>query len=91
MAKNNWGNYTQSHVVELPNGVNVFISYWTPVAFVKNGVVYLTLKKFSSTTSKQVTRFARFSAGKTYLNNDDFIKALKDIGYDGELGRLVGY
>jgi hypothetical protein len=91
MAKNNWGNYTQSHVDTISNDSAVFLSYNTPVVIHHKGMTYKVDKKFSSTTSKQTTIYLRQYPNYALISKDVFIKLLKDIDYRGWLGWLGGY
>lgn len=87
MSKNNWGNYTQSHVIDTPNA-KVFVSYYTPIAIVKDDYILVVDQKFSSTTSRQTTRFIRDngSLNIAYLKPLDFKQALKSVGYEYSTG-----
>jgi hypothetical protein len=87
MSKNNWGNYTQSSVIDTPNA-KVFVSYYTPIAIVKDDYVLVVDQKFSSTTSKQTTRFLRDygSLNIAYIKPDEFKKALNFVGYSYSTG-----
>lgn len=92
MAKNNWGNYTQSKVVVLGNHT-VFVSYWTPVAILlSNGDVIRTKARFSRTTGKQISKFFNeYNVNRDNVkevNKELFKQALSSIGYNGDLGML---
>lgn len=93
-GKNNWGNYTQSEMVELEGGRVVFVSYYTPVLIINtnNMVAYGTKEKFSRTTSKQITQFLNqlgLHRDKVVkLDTESFIEELKYIGFNGSLGWL---
>lgn len=90
--KNNWGNYTQSELVQVNGGV-IFISYSTPVGILLNdGTAIKTNFSFSRTTSKQLFRFFdengvnRDSIKK--LNKEMFIGMLGQLGFSGGMGWL---
>lgn len=95
MAKNSWGNYTQSDVRQVGDA-QVFVSYYTPIAIAKDDYILVVDQKFSSTTSKQTTLWLRHMGsdyvGKNYRYNiayvspDKFKEALKSIGYTGSTG-----
>ena len=87
MPKNNWGNYTQSEIVNTPYA-KVFVSYYTPIAIVKDDFVLVIDQKFSRTTSKQTTRFIREngSLNIAYLTPTDFKNALRNVGYTFSTG-----
>jgi hypothetical protein len=92
MAKNNWGNYTQSKVIILGNHT-VFVSYLTPVAIVlSNGDVIRTKARFSRTTGKQISKFfSEYNVNRDNVkevNKELFKQALSSVGYNGELGML---
>jgi hypothetical protein len=97
MAKNSWGNYTQSDVVSV-GAYQVFVSYYTPIAIVHHDYILLVDQKFSSTTSKQTTQFLRYMGndhfGRNYKYNIAYIKpdkfkdALKDIGWTRSTGLI---
>ena len=91
MAKNNWGNYTQSQVETINSDASVFVSYYTPIVIHHKGMTYKVDKKFSRTTSKQTTQYLQQYPNYALLSKDVFIKLLKDIEYRGSLGWLVGY
>jgi hypothetical protein len=90
MAKNSWGNYTQSEVVQV-GGAQVFVSYYTPIAIAKDDYILVVDQKFSRTTSKQTTQWLQHmgndAIGRNYKYNiayvsaDKFKEALKSIGY----------
>jgi hypothetical protein len=90
MAKNSWGNYTQSTVIET-GGAQVFVSYYTPIAIAKDDFILVVDQKFSRTTSKQTTKWLRHMGSDTigknyryniaYVSPERFKEALKDIGY----------
>jgi hypothetical protein len=92
MSKNNWGNYTQSELVQVNGGV-IFISYNTPVGILlNNGTAMKTDFSFSRTTSKQLGRFFnengvnRDSIKK--LNKELFVGMLNQLGFNGGMGWL---
>ena len=90
MARNSWGNYTQSDVVNV-GAYQVFVSYNTPIAVVHQDYILVVDQKFSSTTSKQTTQWLRHmgsdAIGKNYRYNiayvspERFKEALKSIGW----------
>jgi hypothetical protein len=90
MAKNSWGNYTQSNVITSQDA-QVFISYYTPIAIQRDDYILVVDQKFSSTTSKQTTQWLRHmgsdAIGKNYRYNiayvspERFKEALKSIGW----------
>jgi hypothetical protein len=89
---NNWGNYTQSEQVAVAGGI-VFISYWTPVAFIDNeGNTYATNVSFSRTTSKQITQWfgwhKKLLSEVNRINIQDFRTKIDLAGYNGSLGYL---
>ena len=49
----------QMAIVAQPDGTTNLVSYETVVGCKQNGCWYLTTKKYSITTSKQLTQFAR--------------------------------
>jgi hypothetical protein len=90
MARNSWGNYTQSDVVNV-GAYQVFVSYNTPIAIVNQDYILVVDQKFSSTTSKQTTQWLRHMGSDTigknyryniaYVPSEKFKQTLKDIGW----------
>jgi hypothetical protein len=72
------------------DGVEIFYSYYTPVAFNMGGVLMLTARKFSSTTTRQVNRYVRDTWEKTHrvmtIPNDEFKRIISK--YTAYLGLL---
>lgn len=66
MPKNNWGNFTQSHIVNAVSltgaKVIVFYSYSTPIIIFNKSdkKAYMVNQKYSRTTSKQTSIFKRW-------------------------------
>ena len=97
MAKNSWGNYTQSDVVNV-GAYQVFVSYYTPIAIVHQDYILVVDQKFSRTTSKQTTQWLRSMGGDAigrnpryniaYVPSEKFKQTLKDIGYQYGTGWL---
>jgi hypothetical protein len=95
MAKNAWGNYTQSDVVSV-GPYQVFVSYYTPIAIVHHDYILVVDQKFSSTTSKQTTQWLRhmgndhfgrnYKYNIAYVSPQKFKDALKDIGWTSSTG-----
>jgi hypothetical protein len=84
MAKNSWGNYTQSELINVSgSGARVFVSYYTPIAIVNDDYILVVDQKFSRTTSKQTTQFLRHMGNLNiaYVSPDRFKEALKTIGW----------
>lgn len=82
-----------AYLDKLPNGHTVFLSYATPVAIIANGggSIAYTDKKFSRTTSKQLTKFLKeLDKGgiAVKVTNDAFKGYLSNIKYDGSMGWL---
>lgn len=90
MARNSWGNYTQSEVV-VSGGAQVFVSYYTPIAIQSDDFILVIDQKFSSTTSKQTTQWLRHMGSDykginyryniAYVSAERFKEALKNIGW----------
>ncbi len=62
--------------VHLDNGTVVFFSYQTPVAAVHNGIHYQTIRKYSATTSKHVTKWKPPTYRETQFVGEDFLSGL---------------
>lgn len=65
----------QAHTTTI-DGVELFYSYYTPVAILMGGVLMKTARKFSSTTTRQVNRYVKDAWEKTHrimtIPNDEF-------------------
>lgn len=95
MAKNAWGNYTQSDVVQV-GGAQVFVSYYTPIALQSDDYILVVDQKFSRTTTHQTNRWLRqmgndaigrnYKFNIAYVSPERFKEALKHIGYTGSTG-----
>lgn len=55
-------------IVELSNGKTALVSYYTIVGYYVFGTWYITSKKYSATTSRQLSKFA---SGRTVIKVDD--------------------
>jgi hypothetical protein len=85
-TKNNWGNFTQSHVVATPR-FSAFVSYNTPVIIMIDNQVIEVDAKFSSTTSKQITLFKRqLGQDSKKIDRQAFLQLARDLGLN--TGRL---
>ena len=86
-SKNNWGNWTASHI----ENDNILVSYSTPVAVYQNGVVYI-YRWWSSTTVQHIYKFARYhNCCIQLIERSMFIRLLNKYKYSGSLGWLHAY
>lgn len=85
--KNNWGNYTNSHV-NYDSTLPVLVSYGTPVGIETYDTLTVSERGYSRTTSAQINRYARENGlTKKIVKHADFLKELDDINYPRARGR----
>ena len=100
MAKNSWGNYTQSDVLQV-GGAQVFVSYNTPIAVQSDDYILVLDRKISRTTSQQTNRWLRhmgndaigrnYNYNIVYVNVERLKEVLEFIGYTGGMGMLRSF
>jgi hypothetical protein len=100
MAKNSWGNYTQSDVVQVGDA-QVFVSYYTPIAIAKDDYILVLDRKISRTTTHQTNRWLRhmgndaigrnYNYNIVYVNVERLKEVLESIGYTGGMGMLRSF
>ena len=69
----------QLFIAQLQNNVTVLISYYTIVGFERSGIWYVTDRKYSVTTSRQITQFSRNNRVHK-LTENDFNSQLQLLG-----------
>lgn len=68
-------DHKQMAIVEDDKGNNLLFSYYTIVGYGRGHVWYLTDKKYSTTTSKQLSKFRQLYTTYT-IGHDDFMTNL---------------
>jgi hypothetical protein len=72
----------QMAIIRDSRDINILFSYYTPVGCKPNDVWYITNRRYSVTTSKQISLFSR-DHNVEIVPHDQFIETMQKLGYNG--------